>query len=156
MAYTCDLCGKGLMFGQSIARRGRAKKQGGVGRKITGVTKRVFKPNLQKVRVVVDGTSKRMRVCTQCIRSGKINKVAWSKLDQEMSKMVKPILCKDGLFLCSDGRWCYRPISRPNALRWIGFGVSAEPPLRIGYAPRISRIVEPKSVGTRDELRSMG
>ena len=76
MAYQCDVCGKGLMFGQSVSRRGRAKKQGGVGRKVTGVSKKVFKPNLQKVRVLVDGTPKRMRVCTQCIRSGKITKVA--------------------------------------------------------------------------------
>ena len=76
MAYTCDICGKGPLFGQSISRRGRAKKQGGVGRKITGVSKRVFRPNLQRVRVLVEGVPRRMRVCTHCIRSGKVAKVA--------------------------------------------------------------------------------
>ena len=76
MAYRCDICGKGPMFGQTVARRGRAKKKGGVGRKITGIEKRMFRPNLQRVGAVVDGAPKRVRVCVQCIRSGRITKVA--------------------------------------------------------------------------------
>lgn len=57
-----------------IARRGLAKKKGGVGKKITGITKRRFKPNLQYVRALVDGKSKRIRVCTRCISAGKVVK----------------------------------------------------------------------------------
>src|SRR4026209_1186845 len=51
----CALCNKGPLRGEQITRRGLAKSQGGVGRKITGRSKRSFKPNLQKVRAVVDG-----------------------------------------------------------------------------------------------------
>jgi large subunit ribosomal protein L28 len=39
------------------------------------VTKRTFKPNLQKVRALVDGAAKRVLVCTRCLRSGKVTKV---------------------------------------------------------------------------------
>jgi len=51
-----------------------AKKKGGVGQKITGISRRLFRPNIQKIRVRVGGTVKRMRVCTQCIRGGKVQK----------------------------------------------------------------------------------
>lgn len=74
MAKVCAICGKHPHSGNSIARRGRAKKKGGVGMRITGVTKRVFLPNLQKVRAVIGGKVKTIRVCTKCIRSGKIVK----------------------------------------------------------------------------------
>jgi large subunit ribosomal protein L28 len=71
----CEICGKGTHVGSSITRRGKAKYLGGVGRKVTGITKRTFKPNLQRVRVELDdGTRKRMRVCAQCLRSGKVRK----------------------------------------------------------------------------------
>jgi len=71
----CEVCGKGPIFGSSISRRGKAKYLGGVGRKITGITKRRFSANLQRVRVELpDGTRKRMRVCAQCLRSGKVKK----------------------------------------------------------------------------------
>jgi len=54
---------------------GKAKYLGGVGRKVTGITKRKFHPNLQRIRVELpDGTRKRMRVCAQCLRSGKVKK----------------------------------------------------------------------------------
>jgi large subunit ribosomal protein L28 len=59
-----------------ISRRGLAKKKGGVGRKVTGMTKRSFKPNLQKVRAVVAGETVRVKVCTTCLRSGRIVKPA--------------------------------------------------------------------------------
>jgi len=62
-------------MGNSVSHRGKAKYLGGVGTKITGITRRQFKPNLQKVRVTTDnGTHKSIRVCTQCIRSGAITK----------------------------------------------------------------------------------
>lgn len=75
MSARCQICGKGPHVGSSISRRGKAKYLGGVGRKVTGITKRTFKPNLQRIRVELeDGTRKRMRVCAQCLRSGKVKK----------------------------------------------------------------------------------
>jgi large subunit ribosomal protein L28 len=71
----CDVCGKTPKFGNTIARRGKAKYLGGVGRKITGITRRHFRPNLQRLRVMLpDGTRMRMTVCVQCIRSGRVSK----------------------------------------------------------------------------------
>ncbi|MEW6536713.1 MAG: 50S ribosomal protein L28 [Candidatus Auribacterota bacterium] len=75
MAKTCDICGKGPSSGCSIARRGLAKKKGGVGKNITGVTLRRFLPNLQSVKVKLDnGGIKRIRACTSCIKSGFVKK----------------------------------------------------------------------------------
>ena len=72
----CDMCGKGPLRGNTISRRGLPKKKGGVGLKVTGMTKRSFKPNLQKVRAVVAGETVRVKVCTTCLRSGRITKPA--------------------------------------------------------------------------------
>ena len=75
MARECQVCGKGPQVGNRVETRGKAKYLGGVGTKVTGITRRQFKPNLQSVRVqAADGSVKRMKVCTQCIRSGKITK----------------------------------------------------------------------------------
>ncbi len=74
MARVCAICGKGTTAGRKIARRGRAKRLGGVGIKTTGVSKRTFRPNLQKVRVLVKGAPKKMLVCTKCIKNGKVTK----------------------------------------------------------------------------------
>jgi len=74
MARECAICGKSTRSGGSIKQRGRAKHLGGVGRKTTGTSKRQFKPNLQRVRALVDGTVKRIYVCTRCIKSGKVVK----------------------------------------------------------------------------------
>lgn len=76
MARVCDFCGKGTTFGGSIARRGLPKKKGGVGLRTTGHTKRTFKPNVQRVRAVVDGEVRRVKICTRCLKSGKIKKPA--------------------------------------------------------------------------------
>ena len=79
MARVCEICGKGTAMGNSVAHRGKAKYLGGVGTKITGITRRKFRPNLQRVRVTTaNGTHKTMRVCTQCIRSGAIAKTVRS------------------------------------------------------------------------------
>ncbi len=72
----CAICHKGPIRGERIARRGLAKKKGGVGRKITGRSKRSFKPNLQRVRAVVDGKVVRIKVCTSCLRLGRVRKPA--------------------------------------------------------------------------------
>ena len=75
MPAKCEICGKMVSFGNRVKRRGKAKYLGGVGRKITGITRRQFRANLQRVRVQLpDGTRQRMRVCTQCMRSGGIVK----------------------------------------------------------------------------------
>jgi large subunit ribosomal protein L28 len=75
MAQACEVCGKAPQRGNSITTRGKAKYLGGVGTKVTGITRREFKPNLQRVRVTVGGRNKSMRVCTQCIRSGSVTKL---------------------------------------------------------------------------------
>jgi large subunit ribosomal protein L28 len=74
MSRICEICGKKPAAGRSIARRGMAKKKGGVGKKITGVTKRRFLPNLQNVKVILKGTTKYIKACTSCIKAGKITK----------------------------------------------------------------------------------
>ena len=76
MARRCTICGKGPHSGFQYTHRGLAKSKGGVGRKITGRTKRVFAPNLQKVKARIKGAVKRVRACTSCLRSGKVEKVA--------------------------------------------------------------------------------
>ena len=75
MAKACDICGKSPQIGNSITTRGKAKYLGGVGTKITGITRRQFKPNLQRLRVTMNGSNKTVRVCTQCIRSGAVTKL---------------------------------------------------------------------------------
>jgi large subunit ribosomal protein L28 len=66
--------GKKTRAGRSIAKRGKAKHLGGVGTKITGITKRKFKPNIQKVRAVVDGKVCRIKVSAKAIRMGLVQK----------------------------------------------------------------------------------
>ena len=74
MSKFCYICNKGPAAGRTIARRGLAKKKGGVGKKITGITIRRFLPNLQNVRAIVDGRVQRIRVCTKCLKAGKVVK----------------------------------------------------------------------------------
>ena len=74
MARSCALCGKHTQVGSQVQRRGIAKKQGGIGIRITSREKRTFKANIQRVKVLVGKTAKRMRVCTRCIKSGKVTK----------------------------------------------------------------------------------
>ena len=79
MARVCDVCGKKSQMGNSVETRGKAKYLGGVGTKITGITRRTFKPNLQSVRVTQNGTNKTILACTQCIRSGAVTKLVKAK-----------------------------------------------------------------------------
>ena len=74
MSRVCYYTGKRTRVGNSIARRGKAKYLGGVGRKITGITKRKFRPNVQKVRAVVDGGVRRIRVSAKAIHMGLVQK----------------------------------------------------------------------------------
>jgi large subunit ribosomal protein L28 len=63
MAQTCALCGKKPTFGRNISHA-------------HNVTPRRFNPNLQTVRAVVGGTTRRIRVCTRCLKSNKVTKAA--------------------------------------------------------------------------------
>jgi len=74
MSKVCEICGKGPMSGRTIARRGLAKAKGGVGLKITGVTRRRFMPNLQVAKIIVKGTVKSIKICTSCLKAGKVQK----------------------------------------------------------------------------------
>ena len=74
MSRVCHFTGRKTSAGNTIARRGKAKYLGGVGKKITGVTKRKFKPNIQKVRAVIDGRVCRIRVSAKAIRMGLVQK----------------------------------------------------------------------------------
>jgi large subunit ribosomal protein L28 len=74
MARKCLFTGKKTTFGHSISRRGKAKYLGGVGRKTTGISRRKFKPNIQRVRALVDGRVVRVRVSAKAIRMGLVVK----------------------------------------------------------------------------------
>ncbi len=75
MSQVCEMCGKRVAMGNQVTTRGKAKYLGGVGTKVTGISRRQFRPNLQKVRITTpNGTHKTVKVCTQCIRSGVITK----------------------------------------------------------------------------------
>ena len=74
MARRCDICGKGTISGQVVPRKGQSKKSGGVGQHIGVTTKRVFKPNIVTVKAMIDGTPRTIKVCTRCLRAGKVTK----------------------------------------------------------------------------------
>jgi large subunit ribosomal protein L28 len=61
MAQRCDICGKGPQFGNRVSHA-------------HNVTARRFNPNLQRLRAVVEGVQRRVKVCTRCLRSGKVQK----------------------------------------------------------------------------------
>jgi large subunit ribosomal protein L28 len=59
----CEICGRGPVVGRRVSHA-------------HNVRPRRFEPNLQKVRAIIDGTTRRVRVCTRCIRSNKVVKAA--------------------------------------------------------------------------------
>jgi len=61
MAATCDVCGKGPGFGNSISHSHRR-------------TRRRWNPNIQTVHAVVNGSPKRLKVCASCIKAGKVTR----------------------------------------------------------------------------------
>jgi large subunit ribosomal protein L28 len=63
MAQACDICGKKPVYGNRISHA-------------HNVTKRRWNPNLRRVKALVAGARKTLRVCTACIRAGKVTKVA--------------------------------------------------------------------------------
>jgi large subunit ribosomal protein L28 len=73
MAKNCEICGKSTVFGRNISHA-------------HNVTSRTWEPNLQRVRALVDGTVRRIRVCTRCLRSGRVVKAPvrkWQPGQQE-------------------------------------------------------------------------
>ena len=70
MAKQCDVCGKSTVFGQQVSHA-------------HNVTKRTWEPNLQTVRATVGGRTKRIRVCTRCLRSGKVQKPAVRRYEKQ-------------------------------------------------------------------------
>jgi large subunit ribosomal protein L28 len=68
----CDVCGKEPSFGRSVARTGK----GALKRRIKGRSARMFRPNIQAVRTVQGGTSLRLKVCTSCLKKGKVQRRA--------------------------------------------------------------------------------
>ena len=63
MAFKCDVCGKGPLVGNQVSHANNK-------------TKKRTLPNLQRVRALVDGAHKHIRVCTRCLKAGKVTKAA--------------------------------------------------------------------------------
>ena len=74
MARICELTGRGPRKGNIIWRSGKAKKLGGIGTHITAITKRRFMPNLQRVKAVINGEVRYVRVSTRAIKKGLVVK----------------------------------------------------------------------------------
>jgi large subunit ribosomal protein L28 len=74
MPRVCHFTGKKTTFGNQITHRGKAKYLGGVGTKVTGITARKFKANIQTVRAVVNGRIVRIKVSAKAIKMGLVVK----------------------------------------------------------------------------------
>ena len=70
----CAICGKRPVVGSAVTHRGMLKVKGGVGRRTVRVNLRRFLPNLQTSKVILNGTVRRVRVCTNCLKSGRVPK----------------------------------------------------------------------------------
>ena len=88
MSRVCYFTGKKPKMGKRITRRGIAKRSGGIGLKTTGITTRRFTPNLQTVKIIENGTVKRVKVAANYITSGKVVKApkrTWKPGQQAIS-----------------------------------------------------------------------
>ena len=82
MGKICEVTGKGPMKGSIIWRSGKAKKSGGIGTHITAITKRRFFPNLQRVKALINGEVRYVRVTANALKQGLIVKApkrTWKK-----------------------------------------------------------------------------
>jgi large subunit ribosomal protein L28 len=82
MSRICELTGKRAIKGSIVWRSGKAKKKGGIGTHVTAITKRKFQPNLQRVKAVVNGEVRYIRVSAKAIKQGlvvKAPKRTWKK-----------------------------------------------------------------------------
>lgn len=74
MPRICKFTGRKTSAGNTYTTRGKAKYLGGVGTKVTGKTKRSFKPNLHNVTAVIDGVPQKIKVSAKAIRCGLVVK----------------------------------------------------------------------------------
>jgi large subunit ribosomal protein L28 len=82
MAKICELTGKRPIKGSHIWRSGKAKKKGGIGTHVTAITKRRFLPNLQRVKAVIDGEVRYVRITAKALKQGLVTKAPkrrWTK-----------------------------------------------------------------------------
>ena len=86
MARICEITGKRPMKGSIIWRSGKSKKSGGIGTHVTAITKRRFLPNLQRVKAVVDGEVRYIRVSASAIKKGLVTKAPKRRWNKEESK----------------------------------------------------------------------
>jgi large subunit ribosomal protein L28 len=75
MAKVCVITGRRPVKGSIINRKGQSKKSGGIGTHITSITKRKFRPNLQRVRIrMPNGGTKRVWVSVKALKAGLVQK----------------------------------------------------------------------------------
>ena len=75
MGRQCKITGKKTTVGRRIVRKGLAKKKGGIGLHVTSASKRKFKPNLQRIKIIDEnGTVRRTWVSTKAIKAGLVKK----------------------------------------------------------------------------------
>jgi large subunit ribosomal protein L28 len=92
MSKICELTGTGSIKGSHIWRSGKAKKKGGIGTHITAITKRRFFPNLQRVKAVIDGEVRYVRVTAKALKQGLVTKAPkrqWKKTDAATAPAAK-------------------------------------------------------------------
>jgi len=92
MAKRCELTGKGPIKGSIIWRSGKSKKSGGIGTHVTAITKRRFMPNLQRVKALINGEVRYIRVAVSAIKKGlvvKAPKRTWKKGDDKKAAAAK-------------------------------------------------------------------
>ena len=70
----CAMCGKRPVVGSQVTHRGMLKKKGGVGRRTVRVNLRRFYPNVHRMTVVLNGSVRRVRVCTSCLKSDRVQR----------------------------------------------------------------------------------
>ena len=86
MSRRCEICGKTGAAGRRITRSGSPKYKGGIGLHTGGISLRRFNPNVQKIKIVVDGTVHRTRVCSRCLKAGKVQRPSARPNQLERSK----------------------------------------------------------------------
>ncbi len=74
MAKICELTGKRPVKGNIIWRSGKAKKSGGIGTHVTAITKRRFMVNLKRVKAVINGEVRYIKVCAKALKKGLVTK----------------------------------------------------------------------------------
>ncbi len=88
MARKCELTGKGPIKGNKIWRSGKPKREGGIGTHVTGITKRRFMPNLQRVKALIDGEVRYIRVTAKALKKGMVTKAPQRKWKKPEVKKV--------------------------------------------------------------------